>query len=263
MRFIFYLAAAALIASAQPPDPVYSALERAYSALRVRDYDVAIPAFLSAAQASPARADIRKNLAYTYLKTGETELARDQFREAMRLDPVDQAAALEYAFLCFETGQQAEARRVFGRVRKSGNATAEQAFQNIDGPLSEGIDRWRRAIELGADNFSGHFELATLAEQRDELDLAAAHYERAWRLLPDRRTVLVDLGRVWKAMGRSDDATAALLAASRGGRTAGCRTGARATSRAAIRSSPSFAWPWRSTRPTTNCAANSAICCCA
>ena len=36
-------------------------------------------------------------------------------------------------------------------------------------------------------------------------------------MLPDRRTVLVDLGRVWQAMGRTDDASAALLAASRGG----------------------------------------------
>ena len=70
---------------------------------------------------------------------------------------------------------------------------------------------------MGADNFSGHFELATLAEQRDELALAAEHYEKAWRLLPDRRSVLVDLGRVWKALDRTDDAIAALLAASRGG----------------------------------------------
>ena len=40
---------------------------------------------------------------------------------------------------------------------------------------------------MGADNFSAHYELATLAEQRDELELAAEHYEKAWRLIPDRR----------------------------------------------------------------------------
>ena len=185
--------------------------------MRARDYDVAVPAFLAAIQAAPARADIRKDLAYTLLKIGEPVLARDQFREAMRLDPADTAAALEYAFLCYETKQQAEARRVFDRLRRTGNATAEQAFHNIDDPLAAGIARWQRAIPLGGDNFSGHFELATLAEQRDELVLAATHFERAWRLLPDRRTVLVDLGRVWQAMGRTGDATSALLAASRGG----------------------------------------------
>ena len=34
---------------------------------------------------------------------------------------------------------------------------------------------------------------------------------------PERTTVLIDLGRVWKSLGRAEEATAALLAASRGG----------------------------------------------
>src|SRR5262249_60359798 len=82
--------------------------------------------------------------------------------------------------------------------------------------MAAGITRWQAAIAAGADTFSTHFELAQLAEQRDEPALAAMHYERAWRILPDRRTVLVDLGRVWKAAGSINDANAALLADSRG-----------------------------------------------
>src|ERR1039458_9296724 len=201
MRIPVLIAVAVALASAQPRDAAFQASDRAYTALRASDYDAAVPSFLAAIQAAPARADIRKDLAYTYLKIGEPALARDQFHAAMRLDPADATAALEYAFLCFETQQQAEARRVFDRLRRAGNATAEQAFHNIDDPLAAGIARWQRAILLGGDNFSGHFELATLAEQRDELALAATHFERAWRLLPDRRTVLVDLGRVWAGHG--------------------------------------------------------------
>lgn len=205
------------LAFAQVPDATYEPLARAYEALRAGDYDTAVAGFLKGIEAAPGRASIRKDLAYTYLKIGETELARDQFREAMHIDPNDTQVALEYAFLCYETKEQAQARRIFDRLRRKGNATAEQAFQNIDAPLAAGIERWRKAIELGADNFSAHFELATLAEQRDELELAADHYEKAWRILPDRRSVLVDLGRAWKQLNRLDDANAALLAASRGG----------------------------------------------
>ena len=109
---------------------------------------------------------------------------------------------------------------IFDRVRKTAGPsakTAEEAFQNIDVPLAGGIARWTEAIAKGGANFSAHFELATLAEQRDQLPLAAEHYEKAWRLLPDRRSVLVDLGRVWLALNRLDDAHAALPAASRGG----------------------------------------------
>jgi Tfp pilus assembly protein PilF len=205
------------LAVAQTPDPAYQPLTRAYDALRARDYDTAVANFLKGIELAPERESIRKDLGYTYLKIGENELAGDQFREAMRLAPDDVQVAMEYAFLCYETKQQAQARRIFDRIRKTGNAVAEQAFHNIDDPLAAGIARWKEAIARGADDFSAHYELATLAEQRDELELAAEHYEKAWRLLPDRRSVLVDLGRTWKALNRLDDANAALLAASRGG----------------------------------------------
>jgi tetratricopeptide (TPR) repeat protein len=216
MRGVVFLAVCGL-AFAQPPDPAYEPLTRAYEALRGRDYDTAIAGFIKRIKAAPRRASIHKDLAYTYLKIGENELARDQFAEAMEIDPNDSQVAMEYAFLCYETKERQQARHIFDRIRKTGDATAERAFRNIDAPLAAGIERWKKAIEMGADNFSAHFELATLAEQRDELGLAAEHYEKAWRLLPDRRSGLVDLGRVWKALDRTDDATAALLAASRGG----------------------------------------------
>jgi tetratricopeptide (TPR) repeat protein len=219
MRLLAILAVLSA-AVAQTPDPAYAPLTRAYESLRSRDYDPAVAAFLQAIAASPARSDIRKDLAYTYLKIGENLLARDQFQEAMRLDPADTQVALEFAFLCYETKEQAQARRIFGRIRRTSGphaVTAEKAFQDIDAPLAAGIARWSQAIAAGADNFSAHFELATLAERREELALAAEHYEKAWRLLPDRRSVLVDLGRVWLALDFRNEANAALLAASRGG----------------------------------------------
>jgi Flp pilus assembly protein TadD len=220
MRAVVVLAVCQ-VALAQGPDPAYEALTRAYARLRVGDYDSAIADFRKGIEAAPKRASIRKDLAYAYLKVGENALARDQFREAMELDGTDAQAAMEYAYLCYETKERAQARRVFDRIRTMGaepfQARAEQAFQNIDAPLAAGIARWKEAIEMGADNFSAHFDLATLAEERDELALAAEHYEKAWRILPDRRSVLVDLGRVWKAQNRVEDANAALLAASRGG----------------------------------------------
>jgi Tfp pilus assembly protein PilF len=197
-------------------------LDEAYSALRAKNYEEAIRGFEQAIKLDPGRASIRKDLAYTLLKIGETEAARDQFAEAMTLDPADDQVALEYAFLCYETKQQVTARRVFDRLRKSGNSTASEAFQNVDRPLREGIARWKQALELSPDNFSAHEELAKLAEQRDELDLAAEQYQAAWKLRPARRDLLVDLGRVWMEQGRTtsskiEDAHAALLAASRGG----------------------------------------------
>src|SRR5260370_15470935 len=208
-------------AYAQPPDPAYQPLSKAYQYLQDKQYDEAIDFFLKGIEAAPERSAIRKDLADAYLKVGEPEAARDQFAAAMRLDPADFHVALEYAFLCNDTKMQAEARRVSDRIRKPGDAasriTAEQAFQNIAQPVAAGIERWQKALELAPENFNAHFELAGLAEQRDELALAADHYARAWQLLPSRKQTLLDLGQVWKTMNRMQDANAALLAASRGG----------------------------------------------
>ena len=57
---------------AQAPDPAYESLDRAYAALRDKQYDQAITGFRQAITIAPARAAIRKDLAYTLLKVGET-----------------------------------------------------------------------------------------------------------------------------------------------------------------------------------------------
>jgi tetratricopeptide (TPR) repeat protein len=214
--------------AADPPkDPAYDALTHAFDALRAHDYDAAIASFRKAADLAPGRADIRKNLAYALLKTGENEAAREQFGEAVRIDPSDFHVTLEYAFLCFESrdeapARKAEARRIFVRVRDTTSdgairATAAQAFQNVDEPLKNGIARWQQVLATAAPTFSARYELAQLAEQRDELDLAAANYRAAFELLPERKSVLLELARVEKARNNPEGTMAALLAASRGG----------------------------------------------
>jgi tetratricopeptide (TPR) repeat protein len=215
---VFRLALYALTAiavTAQSVDPAYALLEKAYIALRSKHYDSAILEFNRAIAIAPDRPSVRKDLAYTLLKTGETEAARDQFAEVLRLDPGDDHAALEYAFLCYETKQPLMARRTFERLKNKGDGTAAEAFENIDRPLREGIERWSQVVRLSPANFSAHEELARLFEQHDEAASAAEHFERAWRLRPERRSLLLDLGRTWQGANRTEDAAAALLAASR------------------------------------------------
>jgi Tfp pilus assembly protein PilF len=212
---------------AQAPDASYEPLSKAFEALKARDYDSAIFLFQKAVTLSPRRTDIRKNLAYTLLKTGDSDAAREQFGEAMRLDPADAHVALEYAFLCYEAhedapARKAEARLIFAHVRDTASdptlrATAAQAFKNIDEPLRAAIARWQQVLRVSPPTFSAYYELAQLAEQRDELDIAAANYRAAFQLLPERKSVLLELARVEKARDNAAGAMAAWLAASRGG----------------------------------------------
>ncbi len=228
MLWRFWLAFAVLFTFACLPAPGQDAgdaeLNQAYQALSQKEYDAAVAAFRSGLAKQSANAGAHKDLAYTLLKTGENVDARDEFAAALTLNPKDEAAALEYAFLAFETRKPVEARRMFDRLRKSSNektrATAEQAFQNIDQPLAEGIARWQEALRR-ADKpndismFSAHWELAQLAEQRDQLNLAAEEFAICHQLKPQLSEILLISARVWQALNRAEEANAALLAASR------------------------------------------------
>ena len=217
---VFAIAAMVSFAQSPPADDLTSA----YHALAQKDYDKASELFRRGLAKQPQNAAAHKDLAYTLLKMGENAEARDQFAEAMRLNTADETAALEYAFLCNDTKMPIEARRTFDRLRKRSSAatrtTAEQAFQNIDKPLAAGIARWQQALARSANPldislYSAHLELAQLAEQRDELPLAAEQYEICRRMKPNNPGLLLDLARVWQQLNRVDEARAALVAASR------------------------------------------------
>lgn len=202
-----------------------SSLDDAYKALAARDYDNAIAHFRSGLKADPGNAAAHKDLAYTLLKTGENAAARDEFEAALSVNHRDDAAALEFAFLAYETGKPIEARRTFDRLRKQAGsaatrATAEQAFQNIDKPLADGITRWKQALTRSAQPdslamFSAHWELAHLAELRDELQLASDEYAICRKLKPQLTEILLIEARIWRQLNRVEDSKAAVLAASR------------------------------------------------
>lgn len=199
--------------AAWPADPATAA----YAALRERRLDAAVSAFSEALPCNPANARLRKDFAYTLLRTGDRLTARRQFEAALRLEPSDETTALECAFLNYETGQPREARRMFLRLKNSADpqtrAKAESAFESIDEPLRTGIARWQEALRRAPGQWSAHEELARLAERRDELPLAAEHFEEAWRRRPGNTDLLLDLARIWKEQGEEPKARAALVTA--------------------------------------------------
>ncbi|MCS7043673.1 MAG: tetratricopeptide repeat protein [Bryobacteraceae bacterium] len=198
--------------------------DRGYEALRAGRYDEAVEAFSRALSEDPGLRHVRKDLAYTLLRRGDREEARDQFDRLRREDPSDETSALEYAFLCYETRKVQEARRTFHGLRlgardENVRRAAAEAFERVDRPLREGIEQWSEAVRRAPQQWSAHEELARLAEMRDELTLAAEHYELAWKLRPQKYELLIDLARVWKELGREAQAHAALTTAWRRGST--------------------------------------------
>jgi len=261
MRGVVFLAVCGL-AFAQPPDPAYEPLTRAYEALRGRDYENRNCRLPEGDRSRPRAAPpSTKTCAYTYLKSARTSWPAASSAKPWSSTPTIPRWPWSTPICASETKERQQARRIFDRVRKTGDATAERAFAISMGPLAAGIERWKKAIEMGADNFSAHFELATLAEERDELALAAEHYEKAWRLLPDRRSVLW----TWATCGwRSAAPTTPRRAAGRFARgRAACAEAARELlpRRYPFVASSGALWNW--TPPTSSYAASWPTCCCA
>ncbi len=213
------LVLACLVLPAQTQDPAADPLSQAYRSLQARRYLEAIDHFLAAARADPRRASIRKDLAYAYLKVGETEAARDVFEQALALDPGDHRVALELAFLCHETGQEARALDLFDRVRRADDPeaarTAEEAFGRVDGALRQAIDRWQAAVTQDPANRAARLELAENLERHREPGRAAEQYLAAWRIPPRREETLLALARARRDAGDREGAAGAWLLASR------------------------------------------------
>ncbi len=197
-------------------DPVWVALDAAYRALREEDLDAAIAGFERASALAPQRTDIRKDLAYTYLRTGENELARRQFERVTEIDPADWRSQLELAFLDYDAGTtpfKAAARELFVRVARDGDeaskATAARALAFIDSETALLMRPFQAAVELNPqDNFS-RFRLGLFHEERNEYEPARRSYQLARQAGPS--TVLdLAIGRVLIALGRREEAIRAL-----------------------------------------------------
>lgn len=203
----------------EQPDPAYPFLEAAYEALRNEDLDKAVEGFLKGIELSPQRIDIRKDVAYTYLRMGEYELARRQFERVAQLDARDFTTVLELAFLDYDAGTtalKAEARRLFVRVAAEGNAdqqrTARSALEFIDAQTAISMAPFVAAVRINPADIFSQYRVGLFREERNEDALALEAYDTVRRLGP---SVVVDVaaGRVLLNLGRTAEAVAILRAA--------------------------------------------------
>ncbi len=169
-----------------PDDPAWVLLDQAYAALREQDLSLAIRKFLPAIALQPERTDVRKDLAYTYLRVGENELARRQFAEVARLAPQDETSLLELAFLDYESQvieNRSEAWRIFRRLMETGSEstrqTARRAFENIDHTLATYIEAKLLVARVDSGNPFVAFELGIAFHERNAFLEAVIWYRRA------------------------------------------------------------------------------------
>jgi predicted Zn-dependent protease len=203
--------------SAAAKKRAYAELVSAYAALRSHELDSAIVHFKAALQTTPARTDVRKELAYTYFKVGRNDLAREQFEEVVARDATDGGAALELAYLDYESVEpevRARAHAIFKRLRTSPDssirARATEAFRNVDGAIAARLARLAPVLAKDSSNLYLLELRAAAAVERNDTDLAIATYRQLLRLAGAGDDVRIALARALIATGHTAEGVAML-----------------------------------------------------
>ena len=163
----------------------YAELTAAYAALRAKELDSAITHLVRTISFTPDRLDVRKELAYAYFRAGRNDLAKHQFEEVLSRDSLDATAALELAYLDYESLDpvvRAQTHALFRRVRASRDssvrARATEAFGNVDRDLAARIHSLQDALTRQPGDGALLRQLATAAQERNDTALANSVYEK-------------------------------------------------------------------------------------
>lgn len=155
-----------------------------------------------------------------YAQERETELAEQQFRRALRIDPRNSKARNNYAAFLFAQSRFEDAYRELERVvADTSYANRPQAFENL-GLAALRLERnddaefaFTRALQLNASQLRSSLELANLHLQKQDLRQAAVYYGNYLTLLQVYRIAQTPRG-LWvgyqleNALGNPDNARA-------------------------------------------------------
>jgi tetratricopeptide (TPR) repeat protein len=202
-----YLVALAVLLAQPPQDPAYTALNRAYEQLRLKQYDDAVASFRRVLELDPTRIAIHKEIAYTLQKMGETEQAVEAFEAYHRALPSDYTTIMELAYLYAQVQKEDRALEFFKMAAQSSDpaqaAQARQGFQNVEGPIMAEITRWRAATAQDAQNFDARESLADAYVMHGEAAAAIEQYAWLRREAPTRYRHLITLAELHGKLGAS------------------------------------------------------------
>lgn len=147
--------------------------------------DVAMQKLQRAVKLDPELPDAHNALAFLYSRIGETSLARDEYRTALRLDPGSSATMNNFGiFLCAQ-GEYKEAMKYFNKALENPlYRTPEAAYTNAgmcaleQGKKQEAENYLRRALDVQPDFGNALLQLAQLSYENEIYIQARAFMDR-------------------------------------------------------------------------------------
>jgi tetratricopeptide (TPR) repeat protein len=163
----------------------------------------------------PESSGLLRTLAYAHAQNNEPDLARDNYRRAIEVDPANTQARLEYAEYLSRRGENAEAKPLLDAVLSADpqNVAALEIQFRVLGALGDtagAAHAAREIVTLRPEQPLGYYLEGLAQESGGDAQAAAASYERALAKEPRGAEPLGALARVLVTSGRRDAARARL-----------------------------------------------------
>lgn len=201
---------AAVVGSRTDPRPL---LALGAAREKLERYPGARDAYRAALRMRPMDARIHRDLAAVLLKLGDAAGAVAEAREAARLGPDDAAFRRSVALVLAGGGRFGEAIEMMGAaVRADPNDAAARA--NFGGMLAsagrtaEAVEQFEAALKLDGQQPGALIGLGVLAARRTDFAAAAEFFQRAADAQPDNAVARVNLAAAFERLERFSEAAA-------------------------------------------------------
>ena len=231
------------------PNPLELLYEDAMVAMEAEEWDEAISKLEAVLQEDPSHVGSRFNLAVAFDEAGQTDNALEAYRTLLAGDATVFEARMNLAILLNETGRPEDAIDEFAKaadLRPDDPVPALYRAQSLDqtNRTDETIAAYRRVLEIDPDLVEPHerlgfiyrdtnegdqavdellaaerlgsttpavfVALGDIESERENLDAARTHYERADQLLPGDIDIGLRLALVLREQGEASGAIAIL-----------------------------------------------------
>jgi tetratricopeptide (TPR) repeat protein len=193
----------------KPGEPLYDSMDKAFAALRVKDYDRAIEQLNQAAKLAPDRPDIFKQLGYAYIKTGQTDGAIGAFEKVVALSPSDYRSLLQLAFLYDRSMRDEDAAAAFEKVAAGSDKEAAQiaasSLKLLGDKYKEEIARLRSNIISHPDNMASRAQLGELLLKTRQTEAGVEQLQAVADADAADPQTAYDLGRAYLKLGKGDE----------------------------------------------------------
>jgi tetratricopeptide (TPR) repeat protein len=186
-------------------------LADSYKALK--DYHQAIEIWEKYLQRDERNITVLTRIADAYKKVHNFDKSRDLYMRALSMEPGNPYALIGLGYLHFDFKRYGEAleywQKVLEQPDNARNIKILTAIGNCHRKLrtfEQGLEYFRRALEIEPDNFYANFGMADCYRGLQDQDRSLEHWLAILRRDPNNKVILTRAGDSFRILGRLDEA---------------------------------------------------------